>query len=229
MTDADTTSWQLVEGAAAGSGSARAEFAHRYGAMIRRQLERRWRQEPLRQQIEDALQEVFVECLKPHGALVRAEQARGIGFRRFLGAVVSNVAARVETRLARQHRRHPGSPSPESAPASQTSMAQHVDRAWALGVMREAVEEQERRATAIGAKALLRLKLLRLRFEEGRSIPEVAALWNLPATHVHHQYAKARQDFLKALLVAVERRFPEATREELEERARQLVELLKGR
>src|SRR5687768_733537 len=105
MGQTDTTSWNLLANAAAGQDASRAEFARRYGPAIRLQLEQRWRQEPLRQHIGDAIQEVFLECLKPNGVLARADPTAPEGFRRLLAAVVRNVALRVETRLARQRRR----------------------------------------------------------------------------------------------------------------------------
>lgn len=229
MAESETTSWNLVGSAAAGSATARAEFARRYGPLIRTQLEMRWSRQPLRQEIDEAIQEVFMECLKPNGVLARADRSVAAGFRRLLGAVVRNVALRTETRLARHHLRHRTGEEPVTDRAgSQTSIAHRMDREWARAVTLEAAEEQERRAASVGAKALLRVKLLRSHFEEGRSIPEIAALWGLTPAHLHHQYAKARQDYLRALLAVLAHRFPDAPKGEVEALARQLVELLRG-
>lgn len=227
MAEPETTSWGLVSAAALGSAQARAEFARRYGPLIRAQLEQRWPRQPLRQEIDEAIQEVFVECLKPGGVLARADRSVPAGFRRWLGAVVRNVALRTETRRARHRYRAGQEPLTDHA-AADTNIAHRLDREWARAVARDAAEEQERRAASVGAKALLRVKLLRLHFEEGMAIPEIAALWGLTPAHLHHQYAKARQDFLRALLAVLRHRFPDAPQEEIEVLARQLVELLRG-
>jgi RNA polymerase sigma-70 factor (ECF subfamily) len=44
------------------------------------------------------------------------------------------------------------------------------------------------------------VELLRLRFQEGLPIREIARRWQIEAAVVHHEYAKARQEFKAALL-----------------------------
>jgi RNA polymerase sigma-70 factor (ECF subfamily) len=41
--------------------------------------------------------------------------------------------------------------------------------------------------------------LLRLRFHEGLPIREIARRWGADAAELHHQYARARKEFLAAL------------------------------
>ena len=65
----------------------------------------RWRRDPLRQGVADAVQDVFLDCLRPGGALERADPARGT-FRIYLHGIVRNVALRHE----RVHRRLTRSP-----------------------------------------------------------------------------------------------------------------------
>ena len=226
MSDAQTTSWHLIAAAAGGDDTARAEFARRYGDDVRGLLRQRWKSGLLLQHIDDACQEVFVECLKPGGVLVRADPAVAAGFRGLLGAVVRNVALRVERRLAQWHRRA-AAPLPTDPPGSHTSLAHALDRNWALGLVREAAEEQERRAQTSGPQALLRVKLLRARVHDGQGIAALAAQWGVAAAYLHHQFAKARRDFLRALHGVLERRFPSDSRLQQRERARQLIQLLR--
>jgi RNA polymerase sigma-70 factor (ECF subfamily) len=57
---------------------------------------------------------------------------------------------------------------------------------------------------------LRRVDLLRLRFEEGLAIREIARRWRADASSLHHQFAKARQEFKAALLEVVLFLHPEA-------------------
>lgn len=229
MAEPSTTRWNLIADAAAGVTAARDEFVGRYGHEIRAQLHRRWRRTALWHEVDDAVQEVFVECFKPHGVLERADPTVPAGFRALLGAVVRNVALRFEERGARQR---PKAVSDDSRgldqPPAATSVAHPLDREWAYALIREAVEEQEHLAAAAGPKAMLRFRLLELRFHGNRSIAEIAAQWSLAPDHVHHQYAKARHDFVRALMRVLKRRFPAATTAQLEARSKELVQLLRG-
>ena len=108
----------------------------------------------------------------------------------------------------------------------QTTLSRALDREWARTIVREAAEEQERRAVELGASALLRVKLLRLRFQDNLPIRDIAARWELDPAFVHHQFAKARRDFRRALMRVLERHDPEASSEALDERCEQLMTLL---
>ena len=65
----ESTCWTVIRAAAAGSAGDRDELARRYRAVIRAYLAARWRGSPLRPDLEDAVQEVFVECFRQGGAL----------------------------------------------------------------------------------------------------------------------------------------------------------------
>ena len=65
--------------------------------------------------------------------------------------------------------------------------------------MREAAERQAALAAEHGEAAVRRVELLRLRFHEGMPIREIARLWGIDAAVLHHEYARARQEFLAAL------------------------------
>ena len=92
MPTPDSTCWTVIQAAAAGSATDRQAFARRYGPVVRAYLATRWRSSPCLHDLDDAVQEVFVECFKPDGVLDRADRDRG--FRPFLYGVVRNVALR---------------------------------------------------------------------------------------------------------------------------------------
>ena len=81
MTGLQTTSWGLIEAAARGDEQPRDEFARRYQSFVREVLGARWRGSPLLVDLDDAVQEVFFECLRQGGGLQRAEPDRGARFR----------------------------------------------------------------------------------------------------------------------------------------------------
>jgi len=218
----------MIAAAASGSLAAREEFVALYGAFIRQQLAARWHGTALLAHIDDAQQEVFVECLKHDGVLARADREVPEGFRALLGAVVRNVALRAETQRQRQRVREAQEP-PTQLPAPASTIGRAMDRQWAMGQLRAAAAEQARWAMSIGEPAQRRVELLRLHFEEGRSIPEIAALWGREPGYVHHQYAKARTDFQRALLAVLAARQPDLPESQLREQCRQLAQLLHGR
>ena len=98
----DSTCWSLLRDAAAGGAASRAEFAARYAPVVRAYLAARWRGSNLLQELDDTVQEVFIECLRDGGLLDRARADRPGGFRAFLYGAVRNVALRAEARRARQ-------------------------------------------------------------------------------------------------------------------------------
>jgi RNA polymerase sigma-70 factor (ECF subfamily) len=73
------------------------------------------------------------------------------------------------------------------------------DRAWAKALLREAGRMQEERARSAGTAACRRVELLRLRFHDGLKIRQIAARWQVDAAVLHHEYARARQEFAAAL------------------------------
>lgn len=79
----------------------------------------------------------------------------------------------------------------------------------------------------IGAAARPRVDILRLRFESGKPIREIAAELELEPSYVHHQFAKAKHDFHRALVRVLRSRKPDADDEDLEAECRRLIELLR--
>jgi RNA polymerase sigma-70 factor (ECF subfamily) len=199
----ESTCWTTIAGAADGNAEARAAFAHRYGPIARDYLGYRWRGSACLQDLDDAVQEFFLECFKPDGVLKRVDPTSAGGFRAFLFGVVRNVALRFE---ARRPRRHEGQ-APEGAladhPDTEASLSRAFDRAWANALLREAARRQAERAQQKGDGAVRRVELLRLRFQDGLPIREIARRWQADAAELHRAYARARREFKEALLEVI--------------------------
>src|SRR6516164_4906205 len=98
MPSSESTCWTVIRAAAAGSPADREELARRYLAVVRAYLAARWRGSHLRPDLDDAVQEVFVECFRQGGVLEAAVDGRVSSFRAFLYGVVRNVARRFDSR-----------------------------------------------------------------------------------------------------------------------------------
>lgn len=204
MDSTDATCWTMVQAAGAGDEEQRRTFVTRYESPVRAYLQARWRGGARRGDVDDAVQDVFVECLKPGGVLSKADPARGNSFRALLYSVARNVARTFEHRASRDHRLLDAKGAQLNAGDEDTARLSRVfDRAWALEVMREAARVQARRAEQGGPEASRRVELLRLRFEQGLPIREIAARWGDDPARVHHDYAAARKEFRAALLEAL--------------------------
>src|SRR5262245_8932211 len=132
----ESTGWTVTRAAAAGSPAGREELARRYLGVVRAYLSARWAGSALREDLNDATQEVFVECFRQGGAVEAAGAGRVPGFRAFLYGVVRNVARRFESRPVRA-----AGPLPEMA-ADDDSQSRLFDRAWAQAIMAEAARSQ---------------------------------------------------------------------------------------
>ena len=228
MTGNQETRWSLIRAASGGDPDARATFARLYLPIVRSYLTARWHGRPLAGEVEDAVQEVFLDCFRDGGALARLEPERtGNGFRAYLLGVIRNVALRVETQRAREfERKGNGKIHLEELAADETSLSRIFDREWARSVMREAADLLTQQARQRGVEATRRVDLLHLRFQEGLPIREIAKKWDVPAEHLHREYAKARKEFLEALKVIVVNR-ENCTPERLEEECMHLLNLLR--
>ena len=76
-----------------------------------------------------------------------------------------------------------------------------------------------------GEAAPRRVELLRLRFHEGMPIREIAGLWGLDAASLHHEYARARQEFRSALRDVIAFHHP-GSPEDVDRECAQLLSLL---
>ena len=64
--------------------------------VIRAYIAARWTKLGLDLDVDDACQDVFVECFRANGPIYRADRTAPSGFRAFLYGVVRNVARRIE-------------------------------------------------------------------------------------------------------------------------------------
>lgn len=187
----------------------------------------RWRGSANLCELEDTVQEVFVECFKQGGVLDRAERSRPGGFRAFFYGVVRNLARRVEQRRKQtQEQQPPDNLCWDQIQDDEARLSHAFDRAWAKALLREAGRVQEQRARVAGVAACRRVELLRLRFHEGLKIREIATRWQIDAAVLHHEYARARQEFATALREIVAFHLP-GTAEEVEQECANLLALLR--
>jgi len=176
--------------------------------------------------LDDAIQEAFVECIRAGGILDRVEIDRPGGFRAFLFGAVRNVALRFEERHARLRIRQAGSDVDlGELSGREDSLSKVFDRALASAIMREAAEYQATVAARSGDAALRRVDLLKLRFQEGLPIREIAMLWGVDAADLHRQFARARKEFREALREVVALHLP-ASQQNLDAKCADLLQLL---
>lgn len=219
MTPADATCWTLIAAAAGGHADSRVRFAQLYLPVARGYFAARWHTSPLRSAVDDAVQDVFVECFKPNGVLGKVNESPADGFRPFFHGVLRNVARRHEEK----HR--PGVPLPDEAPADESSLGKAFDRAWAVSLLREAARVQAEVAGDDERKRR-RVELLRLRFQGGLPIRDIAARWGEGAARLHHEYATAREEFRTALQRVVAFHMPSATESRVDDTCRELLACL---
>jgi RNA polymerase sigma factor (sigma-70 family) len=224
MSQAETTSWRLIEGAARGGVSEREEFARRYEPAARAYFAARWRKSPLLAELDDSIQELFVECYRADGVLAKADPTRVGGFRALFFGVLRNVAARCEQKLARDLRKQPDtSVKWEEMSDGGASPSTLFDRAWARTTMREAAARHAAWARTEGDAAWRRFEILRLRFQEGLPIRAIARQWNVDAADLHHEYATARKEFEAVLREVVAESAAGGTPEQVERALRELL------
>jgi RNA polymerase sigma factor (sigma-70 family) len=225
----ESTLWTSIRDAAAGSAEARDEFVRRYSPMVRAYLAARWRDSPELNELEDAVQDVFVDCFRQGGVLARAEPSRPGGFRAFLYGVARMVALRFEASgMQRRGRGAPSSFDLERVEDSEQQLSELFDRAWAEAILREAAARMGEQAQARGEAAVKRVDLLRLRFHDGLPIREIAKRWGVETATLHHEYARARAEFRAALGAVVSFHQP-GTAGEIERECAELLQLLKPR
>jgi len=218
VTPADATCWTLIHAAAAGDRAARDGFARLYEPIARTYFATRWRQSP-GMTLDDAVQDVFVECFKSNGVLDKVVASHPDGFREFFHGVLRNIARRHEATRA-------APPIPEDQAADDTTLSRAFDKAWARSLLQEAARIQAEVAAQEGERAVRRVELLRLRFQEGRPIRDIAARWNEDAAKLHHEYAVARDEFRAALRRVMAFHQPTANAAQLEDACRQLLSLV---
>jgi len=199
--DVRETSWSLIDSAREGDATARERFAVTYEPVVRAYYSARWARSPLSGEADDAVQEVFIDCLRERGALERTDPSRP--FRPFLFGVARTVALRFEQRRGRNP---VAELEDDDREARETRLSIAFDRAFAQQIMREATARQRELALAAGGVKQRRVELLQLRFQEGLTIAQIAERWGEDPARVHHLYADAREDFRVALREIVQQR-----------------------
>lgn len=218
--DTGQTCWTLIRSAANGSAFAINQFAMRYEPILRKSLRHRWTNSKCSRYIDDAIQEIFIECIRPGGVLEKAKSEYPGGFRAFLYGVTRNVMLRIESRPDWQ------SIQEQDPAVDESSLGKVFDREFARAVMKEASLLQFQTAELQGSAALRRVELLRARFHDDLPIREIAKLWGVEPAWLHHQYAIARAEFRDALLNVIRAQQPLATKTENEQTCRDLLGLL---
>jgi RNA polymerase sigma-70 factor (ECF subfamily) len=213
------TCWNLIRAAAAGSHSASDQFAKQYEPVIRRFLMARWNSGPWQKQIDDAVQDVFVECIRPGGILGKMESGIASGFRAYLFGVVRNVIRRYESRKDLQL-------LVRDVVSDESSLGKVFDREFARAVMKEASQVQTKAAEELGPAAVLRIKLLHTRFHDNLPIRDIAKQWAVDPAWLHHEYATARAEFRQALMKVIATHQPMATDAENEKTCKELLAAL---
>jgi DNA-directed RNA polymerase specialized sigma24 family protein len=221
VTPADATCWTLIRAAAAGDEAARDRFARLYEPIARTYFGIRWRQSSALAALDDAVQDLFVERFKDDGVLEKMADAQLNGFRGYFHGVLRNVARRHESARAASR------PLPDDQPADETSLSRAFDRAWARSLLQEAARLQAETAAQSGERAARRVELLRLRFQDGLPIRDIAARWNEDAAKLHHEFATARDEFRAALRRVLAFHMPSGSETQLDTACRELLGLLK--
>ncbi len=218
----------MIRLAAGGDADARQLFAQRYEHIVRAYLLSRWRSSPMLNEVDDVIQEVFVESFRDGGVLARVDDDSPGGFRAFFYGVIRNVARRAESRFSRRRDLQPQTGFfNESPDEAEQRLSRVFDREWATTMMREAASRQRANSEQKGDEAIRRLDLLRLRFYEGRPIREIARLWGMDASVVHREYARARKEFRAALGEVVAYHLPGSV-EAVESECARLLDMLGG-
>jgi RNA polymerase sigma factor (sigma-70 family) len=218
------TCWSLVGRAATGDREARSRFGRVYQPLVRSFLHARWRRSPLLDELDDALQETFVECFRPDGALARADSGQG-DFRGYLFGIVRNVALRFEERHTKHAENNPVTSLLGEIEGREENLSKVFDREWARTLMRESGELMRARAALGGAAAQRLVELLELRMGANLPIRAIAARWTADVDAVHREYAKAREEFHTCLRQVVARHVT-TTSEGLDAECQRLLALL---
>ncbi len=225
MSDLNTTCWSVIRDAAEGQPNAREQFAKTYMVAVRSYLKARWTNSLMREYIDDAMQEVFVECFRENSPLKRVGEDITNSFRAYLFGLVRNTARNFERRLAAPQNQPGPTLSQFELPSDEPSLSLVFDRAWARMIIRQAGERQREQANERGDAAMRRVELLGLRFQQGLPIRHIADEWNVDAAVLHREYAKARDEFRMAMREVVRFHHP-GTDAEIDEEVKMVMRLL---
>ena len=217
------TCWTLIRAAAQGDDVARSEFADRYGSAVRRWLGARWQGQSIAIEVDDAAQNIWLECFKKNGELERVEPGRPGGFRAFFYGVLQRETQKVESKWFREKkRRRDGTFYPEEMNNDETSLSKIFDREWARAIMDQTWKLYAAQAREKGDLATQRVTVLRLRHQKNMPPREITSVVDSDATQVSRDLAQAKKDFWRALCEVVGEQ-ESCTGEQLAEKCKQLL------
>ncbi len=197
------------------------EFARRYSPIVRAYLTSRWRTSARKDWLDDAIQNVFVECFRKGGVLHNVREARPQSFRAFLFGVTRNIAMRMEKEQVHRKEERMESELIRDEPAPDgVDPRIEFERKWARTLIAEALDMAAQRSPEDRAK-----ELFDLRFAQNLPIREIAARWQQPAEEVHRIYARARRRFQHALRDVVAKHEP-MDADELNDECRRLLQMM---
>ena len=195
------SSWALVVAAADEDRVALAEFARRYDQFVRRVLAKRWLSSPCRRYFDDAVNAVFVECIKPYGVIQKAQSSKGVSFRSLLYRVVCHVAARFERDHVRDARVVCDSANLAELTESDHNLLEQLTREEvsdairrSLAMMTESEDDATRR----------RGELLRQHTCEDLKIIHLASGDPQVAEALHREHSKAKKEFTQILFSVIQ-------------------------
>lgn len=217
---AEATSWTLIEGAAGGDRAAQEQFGKHYLPIVRAFFAARWRDSNRGSEVEDGVQEVFVQCFRRGGVLNRVHRGLPGSFRKYLHGVARNVARKIEVRRGRRVREGVELQAPDELVGDELAGDSAFEQAWTLHLVREAAALQRFDARASGARAERRVELLDERFLRGKPIRTIAEEWGEKADWLHHEYEKAREEFRDCLSRVVALHEPSLSPREVQEECR---------
>lgn len=156
--------------------------------------------------LEDVIQEVLLELLGKPEVLARAQPGSGSRFRYFIMHLAWQAALNhLRYQRRRDHRSLDALPedggAPPSAQTQGTPPDQHgaMDRAWAISVVRQALDDAEA-AAAAGRLDRESLRVLTANLIEGRGLREVAAETGLSLATCSRRLAQGRQFLQRAMV-----------------------------
>ena len=192
---------------------------------VRMYLKARWSNPLMQGYVDDATQEVFVECFRDNSPLKRIGKNTTSSFRAYLYGLVRNTARNFEKRLAAPRNQPGASLSRIEIASDDPSLSMVFDRAWARMIIKQAGEKHRENAKQKGESALRRVELLTMRFQHGIPIRHIADEWNVDAAILHREYAKARDEFRTAMRDVI--RFNHSgTDAEIEDEIKLVIQLL---
>ena len=222
----DDTRWTMVLGAAARDPADQETFCRLYGPVIRAYLAARWHLPVDDERVADVTQEVFVDLLKPGGALARVAPDRGQGFRAFLYGVARNAALDAERRWSRRRSHEaPQGTGLDDLPHGDPTLSDVFDQAWAAMVVEHAftlVEDRARREH----RGELCLQVLECRYRDGLPPRSIAAHLTLDVEQVYQLLKIGQRRFRVALLEVMASHNADASEAQLEAKCADLLALL---